>query len=44
VAILTALPVAEELFKMRSESADLKKRVADKTRALLDYLAKVGRV
>ena len=44
VAILTALQVAEELFQMRSESADLKKRVADKTRALLDYLAKVGRV
>jgi len=44
VAILTALQVAEELFQTRSESADLKKRIADKTRALLDYLAKVGRV
>jgi len=44
VAILTALQVAEELFQMRAETADLKKRVGDKTRALLDYLAKVGRV
>src|SRR3569833_267952 len=44
VAILTALQVAEELFQVRAESADLKKRVGDKTRALLDYLAKVGRV
>ena len=44
VAILTALQVAEELFQMRAQTAELKKRVGDKTRALLDYLAKVGRV
>lgn len=44
VAIMTALQVAEELFQLRTETTDLKKRVADKTRALLDYLAKVGRV
>jgi cell division protein ZapA len=44
VAILTALQVAEELFQTREESAELKKRVGDKARALLDYLAKVGRV
>jgi cell division protein ZapA len=44
VAILTALQVAEELFQARQESAELKKRVRDKTRTLLDYLAKAGRV
>jgi len=44
VAILTALQLAEELFQMRGETVDLKKRVREKTRALLDYLAKVGRV
>ena len=44
VAILTALQVAEELFQAREEAADLKKRVRDKTRTLLDYLAKAGRV
>lgn len=44
VAILTALQVAEELFQTRQEAADLKKRVREKTRTLLDYLAKAGRV
>ena len=44
VAILTALQVAEELFQTREETTDLKKRVREKTRTLLDYLAKVGRV
>ena len=44
VAILTALQVAEELFQARQEAADLKKHVRDKTRTLLDYLAKAGRV
>lgn len=44
VAILTALQVAEELFQTRQEAAEMKKRVRDKTRTLLDYLAKAGRV
>lgn len=44
VAILTALQVAEELFQTRDQAADLRRRVRDKTRTLLDYLAKVGRV
>jgi cell division protein ZapA len=44
VAILTALQVAEELFQTRQEVADMKKSVREKTRTLLDYLAKVGRV
>lgn len=44
VAILTALQVAEELFQTRQEAADIKKSVREKTRTLLDYLAKVGRV
>jgi len=44
LAILTALQVAEELFQERQESEALKERVRDKTRSLLDYLAKVGRV
>jgi hypothetical protein len=41
---LTALQVAEELFQTREAAADVKKTVRDKTRTLLDYLAKVGRV
>jgi cell division protein ZapA len=44
VAILTALQVAEELFQTREESVELKKRVREKARTMLDYLAKVGRV
>jgi cell division protein ZapA (FtsZ GTPase activity inhibitor) len=44
LAILTALQVAEELFQEREETEALKERVRDKTRSLLDYLAKVGRV
>ncbi|MES1205833.1 MAG: cell division protein ZapA [Pseudomonadota bacterium] len=44
VAILTALQVAEELFQTREAAAVVKKNVRDKTRTLLDYLAKVGRV
>jgi cell division protein ZapA len=44
VAILTALQVAEELFQTRQEAAEMKRRVRDKTRTLLDYLAKAGRV
>lgn len=44
VAILTALQAAEDLFRAREETAALKGRVRDKTRSLLDYLAKVGRV
>jgi cell division protein ZapA len=44
VAILTALQVAEELFQTREASVELRKRVREKTRTLLDYLAKVGRV
>jgi len=44
VAILTALQAAEDLFRAREETAALKGRVRDKTRSLLDYLTKVGRV
>ena len=44
LAILTALQVAEELFQERAETEALKERMRDKTRSLLDYLAKVGRV
>lgn len=44
IAILTALQATEELFHAREETAKLKERVRDKTRSLLDYLAKVGRV
>ena len=44
VAILTALQAAEDLFRAREETAALNGRVRDKTRSLLDYLTKVGRV
>ncbi len=44
VAILTALQLAEELFQTREAMASLRKQIREKARALLDYLAKVGRV
>jgi cell division protein ZapA len=44
VAILTALQVAEELFKARRQHAELRRKIRERTQSLLDYLAKVGRV
>lgn len=44
VAILTALQLAEELFQTREAMASLRRQIREKARALLDYLAKVGRV
>lgn len=51
VAVLTALQVADELFALRQELAqhkkresDLRKKVRDRTQSLLDYLEKVARI
>jgi cell division protein ZapA len=44
VAILTALQVAEELFQTRRQHAELRRKVREKTEALLDQLSKVARV
>jgi cell division protein ZapA len=44
VAILTALQLAEELFKTRRQHAELRRKIRERTQSLLDYLAKVGRV
>jgi cell division protein ZapA len=44
LAILTALQITEELWKVRRAHADLKKRVRDKGRALLQFIEREGRV
>jgi cell division protein ZapA len=44
LAILTALQITEELWKERRRYADLKKRVRDKGRALLQFIEREGRV
>jgi cell division protein ZapA len=44
LAILTALQVTEELWKERRELADLKKRVRDKGKAVLQLIERAGRV
>jgi cell division protein ZapA len=44
VAVLTALQIAEELFKERRETAELRKRIREKSQSLLDYLEREARV
>jgi cell division protein ZapA (FtsZ GTPase activity inhibitor) len=44
LAILTALQITEELWKERKRHADLKKRVRDKGRALLQFIERESRV
>jgi cell division protein ZapA (FtsZ GTPase activity inhibitor) len=44
LAILTALQITEELWKERRGHAELKKRVRDKGRALLQFIEREGRV
>ena len=44
LAILTALQITEELWKARRQHAELKKRVRDKGRALLQFIEREGRV
>jgi cell division protein ZapA len=44
LAILTALQIAEDLFGERDETSALKKRIRDKSEALLRYLEREGGV
>ena len=44
LAILTALQITEELWKERRQHAELKKRVRDRGRALLQFIEREGRV
>ena len=42
-AVLTALQIAEELFTVRRQSGDLRKKIRDKSQSLLDALARDAR-
>ncbi len=44
LAILTALQITEELWRTRQSHSDLKKRVRDKGKALLQLIEREGRV
>jgi cell division protein ZapA len=44
LAILAALQITEELWKERRQLGELKKRVRDKGRALLQFIEREGRV
>lgn len=44
LAILTALQITEELWKTRRATADLKKRVREKGKAILQMIEREGRV
>jgi cell division protein ZapA len=44
LAILTALQITEDLWKERRQHSDLRKRVRDKGRALLQFIEREGRV
>jgi cell division protein ZapA len=44
VAVLTALQIAEELFRERRDSTELRRRIREKSQSLLDYLEREARV
>jgi len=44
VAVLTALQIAEELFQARADLGGLKKKVRERSEALLDYLTREARI
>jgi len=44
LAVLAALQITEELFKERRASADLKKRIRERSRALLHLVESRARV
>ena len=44
VAVLTALQIAEELFRERRGFSELRKRIREKSQSLLDYLEREARV
>ncbi|HEY4395311.1 MAG TPA: cell division protein ZapA [Polyangia bacterium] len=44
VAMLTALQIAEELFRERRDTSELRKRIREKSQSLLDVLTREARV
>jgi len=42
-AVLTALQIAEELFNVRRQSGELRKKIRDKSQSLLEALARDAR-
>jgi len=44
IAVLTALQIAEELFRERRDSSELRRRIREKSQSLLDYLEREARV
>src|SRR6185369_11205421 len=44
VAVLAALQIAEELFAERQGSAELRKKIREKSQSLLDYLEREARL
>jgi cell division protein ZapA len=44
IAVLTALQIAEELFTERRETAELRKKIREKSQSLLDYLEREARL
>lgn len=44
VAMLTALQIAEELFRERRDSGELRKKIREKSQSLLDVLSREARV
>jgi cell division protein ZapA len=43
VAVLTALQIAEELFTVRREAGELRKKIKEKSQSLLDALTRDAR-
>jgi len=44
IAVLIALQIAEELFRERRDSSELRRRIREKSQSLLDYLEREARV
>jgi cell division protein ZapA len=44
VAVLTALQIAEELFRERRQASELRKTIREKSQSLLDWLTREARV
>jgi cell division protein ZapA len=44
VAMLTALQIAEELFRERRDTSELRKKIREKSQSLLDVLSREARV
>jgi cell division protein ZapA len=44
VAVLTALQIAEELFTERRQTAEMRRKIREKSQSLLDCLAREARV